>query len=140
MKKLLSVGIALLALGAAHANAACTQANIAGIWALYSDGIVTAGTLNWSSCDLTINAAGVFTSKTSACVNSLGQQFNASGSMQILNASKCTYHGSLYVPAFNKTTYVRAFTLSIDHQVGNGVGGGDGGYGNPFVFNMVRVK
>jgi len=139
MKKLLSLGAALVALAAAHANATCTQANIAGVWTLYSGGIVTAGKLNWTTCNLTINAAGAFTSKASACRNSLGQQFDASGSIKISDASKCAYDGSVYIPSFNTTTYMRAFTLSIDHQVGNGVGGG-GAYGNPFVFNMVKVK
>lgn len=138
MKKLIPIAAVISALTSAQAIAACTQGNLAGTWTAYSVS-VNSGALAWTTCTLVINAAGGFSTNTSACLTSSGVSANAQGTLKLFKAATCAFNGSIKFPAYGTTDYIRAVTVSLDHMTASGIGGG-GSYGGVFVFNMVRTK
>jgi hypothetical protein len=72
--KLLTLGgtIALTVFATPAARAACTQADVAGVWASYTVGINTKNSDYWLDCTLRIDATGKFIAKTSSCVADSG--------------------------------------------------------------------
>jgi hypothetical protein len=138
MLKAITASVLLLTALAAPANASCTQAQLAGIWTAQSVSAV-GGQLTWTTCTLTINAAGAFPANKSACLDSLGVESDGEGSFKLFNAANCAFDGTVHFIGYGTNAYIRNLTLSIDHQTAAGIGGG-GAYGGVFVFNMVKVK
>jgi hypothetical protein len=128
---------AILIVAAMPAEAACTQANIAGTWTAYSIGL-DSGQLAWVSCNLVIDTAGAFSAGTSTCTAS-GQTANAQGSLKLSAVAKCRYTGSLTIVQASHTDPIPSLTLSLDKQTASGVGAQNGS-GNVFVFNMVKTQ
>ena len=139
MKTLLTAGLLLAASAAYPAQAACTQAQLAGTWTAQALSLGTGGHLIWVTCSLAINDVGGFTAKTSACLNDDGQRSEARGTLKIFNAPNCAYSGNINLVGYKSNLFVRNLTLSTDHNVASGIGGG-GKYGSAFSINMVEVK
>jgi hypothetical protein len=139
VKSLSAIGAVALALSSAlPAAASCTQAELAGKWTAYS--VSQPGrTLLWTTCQLTITAAGNFGIATSACVNSAGNSAKAKGSLTLQNAAQCVFTGTINLPAYGITYTVRSATLMINKQEATGIGGG-GADGSAFVFNMAKLQ
>jgi len=131
----ISVGLAM----AVPAGATCTQANLAGTWTATSLSRTAAGDLAWTTCDLVINAQGRFVAATSKCNGSQGDASPAQGSLALAKPASCAYAGSITLTKYRQTNRIRLATLSLDHQVVSGVGGGLGA-GGTFTFNMVKTK
>ena len=139
MKALLTAGLMLAASAGSPAQAACTQPQLAGTWTAESLSLDSGGHLLWITCKLDIGTAGGFFAKTSACLNSDRQRSEARGSLKLFSTANCAFEGSINLVGYQSTLYVRNLTLSLDHQVASGIGGG-GSYGSAFVFNLVKVK
>ena len=129
----------LLTAVAEPASASCVQANLAGEWVTTSVSQSNAGALGWVACVLTIAANGTLKSSGSECVASNGAKASASGSLILRYPTTCVYSGYISFPALGTTDTIQIATLSMDHYVVSGLGGGLGS-GAPFVFNMVKVK
>src|SRR6185437_3434420 len=140
MKTLLTAGLLLAASAAYPAQAACTQAQLAGTWTASTLSLGTGGHLIWITCSLAINTAGGFTSGTSACLNSNGQQSEARGTLKIFDAANCAYSGNVNLVGFKSNLFVRNLSLSQEHNVASGVGGGGNQFGSAFSFNLIKVK
>jgi hypothetical protein len=97
------------------------------------------GDLAWVACNLVINAQGKFVATTSRCEDSFGNVSPAQGSLTLAEAAECAYAGSITLTKYRQTNKVQLATLSLDHQVVSGIGGGLG-TGGAFVFNMVKTK
>jgi hypothetical protein len=99
-------------------QAACTLAQMQGVWQAYSvgwDGIQA----NWARCKLTVNAAGRIT--TGSCTTSDGTTAPATnGSFALQAANTCTYTGRFTVSGF--VNQLRHMTLSRDKESANGIG------------------
>ena len=139
MKTLLTAGL-LLAASAAYPAQACTQPQLAGTWTAETLSLGTGGHLLWITCTLDIGTAGGFTAGTSACLNSSGQRSEARGTLKVFNAANCAFSGTVNLVGYQSNLFVRNLTLSMDHNVAAGVGGGGEKYGSAFSFNMVKVK
>ena len=140
MKTLLAAGLLLAASATYPAQAACTQAQLAGTWTAEALTQGSAGHLLWVTCTLIINDAGGFVANTSACVNNEGQRSEARGTLKILNAANCAFSGNVNLVGYKSYLYVRNLTLSTDHNVASGIGGGGPQYGSAFSINLVKVK
>jgi hypothetical protein len=114
------------------AQAACTQAKLAGTWKAYSAG-VDSGVSYWTSCTLVINVNGGIANTN--CVNS----FNLVGALRnarltLTSANLCAYAGQF---TFNgEVNTLRNMTLARDNFTANGVGVFPGG---SFIFSMTRI-
>jgi hypothetical protein len=97
------------------------------------------GHLVWVTCTLAINAVGGFTANTSACLNSGGQRSEARGTQKIFDNANCAFSGNVNLVGYQSNLFVRNLTLSTDHNVASGIGGG-GSYGSAFSVNLVKVK
>jgi hypothetical protein len=135
LKALIPAALSILA--ALPAEAACTQANIAGTWTAYAVSQDEMNDLAWSACDLVIGAAGAFTGSNSTCT-AAGVTVKVQGSLKLTNAARCAYSGSISLGS-GLTDPIPSLTLSLDRQTAAGVGGKNGG-GNVFVFNMVKTQ
>jgi len=140
MKTVLTAALLLAASAAYPAQAACTQAELAGTWTAETLSLATGGRLIWITCTLAINAVGGFTANTSACLNSNGQRSDARGTLKVFDAPNCAFAGNVNLVGFKSNLYVRNLTLAQDHSVASGVGGGGNQYGSAFSFNLVKVK
>ena len=139
MKTLLATGLLLAASAAYPAQAACTQPQLAGTWTAESLTQGAAGHLVWITCTLDISTAGGFLASTSACLNSDSQRSEARGTLKLFDAANCAFQGNINLVGFKSNLSIRNLTLSLDHQVASGIGGG-GTYGSAFAFNLVKVK
>jgi len=125
--------IAMLAAPVSEAaHAACTQANLAGVWKAYSAG-VDRGVSYWTSCFIVINSAGFIANTT--CVNSFNLTGNlVNGRIVLGNANQCAYFGEF---TFNGArNLLRNMTLARDRLTAAGVGVFQGG---SFIFTMTRI-
>jgi hypothetical protein len=122
---------------AAPAQAACSQADIAGRWTAYSFSQDQTGSLAWAACVLNINAQGQFTAGPSYCSAS-GQTVQIHGALTTSAASVCLFSGSI-TSSQNVTDPIPSITLSLDKQSAMGAGGKNG-TGGVFMFSMVRTK
>lgn len=139
MKSLSAIGAVTLALSSAlPAAASCNQAQLAGKWTAYSLS-QPGSSLLWTTCALTISAAGNFGIATSGCVNSANTSAKARGSLKLEDAAQCVFAGTINFPAYNITYTVRSVTLMINKQEATGIGGG-GADGSAFVFNMAKLQ
>jgi hypothetical protein len=129
----------LAASAASPAQAACTQAQLAGTWTAEALSLGTGGHLIWITCTLVINTAGGVELKTSACLNDDGQRSDARGSLKIFSGLNCAYSGGINLVGYKSDLSVRNLTLSTDHNVASGIGGG-GNFGSAFSINMIKVK
>jgi hypothetical protein len=137
--KLLTLGgaIALTVFATPAARAACTQADVAGVWASYTVGISTGSLDYWLDCTLRIDASGNFTAKTSSCVADSGLKSPANGHLTLTNGAICAYKGVIRMTKLAAESTINHATLSRDKEAAEGVGlFEDGG----FSFNLVRIK
>jgi hypothetical protein len=139
VKSLSAIGAVALAFSSAlPAAASCTQAELAGKWTAYSVS-QPGSSLAWTTCQLTISAAGTFGIATSACINSANTSAKAKGSLKLQNAAQCVFAGTINFPAYDVTDTVRSVTLMINKQEATRIGGG-GADGSAFVFNMAKLQ
>ena len=140
MKSLLQICSVMAGLAfISPANATCTLGNIAGTWTTTSVSQTNTGDLGWVACSLVINANGQFSAATSKCEDFAGEKSAAQGSLKLVSSTSCGFQGSITLTTYNRTYYGPLATLSLDHYMVSGVGGGLG-TGSDFVFNMVRTK
>ncbi len=140
MRLLSAIGALLLGAALSHpAEATCTQANIAGTWTATSVSQQSNYVLAWVGCALTINAQGNFKTNNSGCIASNNNHSYAQGQFKLVDASLCSYSGTIQFPIYGTYGVLQIATLSMDHQIVSGIGGGLG-QGGAFVFNMVKVK
>jgi hypothetical protein len=113
-------------------QAACTQANLQGVWKAYSAGVDNQVSY-WTSCLISINAGGFIANTT--CVNSFNLTGNLiNGRIVLANANVCAYTGQFI---FNQERNIlRNMTLARDRLTANGVGVFQGG---SFIFSMTRI-
>jgi hypothetical protein len=103
MKTLSSIIFLIILLFCGGANAACTQADSAGTWHTYSNGIFSSGDyyyLEHKICLAKINSAGYILSG-STCRGSNNQSTTLTGRIIIANTCKVT--GSIKVGAITNT-------------------------------------
>jgi hypothetical protein len=126
-----AIAIALL-LATTAANAACTQADLAGAWQIYSAGWDGADSW-WSRCKMTLNATG--TMSNASCTDSAGQTGPmTAGSASIIAGPTCTYTAQFRIGgALNKVVHA---TMAKDKTTGSGVGTFPGG---KFIFTMSKL-
>jgi hypothetical protein len=134
---ILSGAIALAAFATPAARAACTQADVAGVWASYTVGINTGSSDYWLDCTLRIDATGKFTAKTSSCVADSGLKSPAQGNLTLTNRAICAYKGVIEMTDGVAESVINHATLSRDKETAEGVGLFEGG---GFSFNLVRLK
>jgi hypothetical protein len=119
------------------ARAACTQADLTGVWASYTVGISTGSLDYWLDCTLRIDASGNFTAKTSSCIADSGLKSPANGHLTLSNGATCAYRGVIAMTKLAAESVINHATLSRDKETAQGVGlFEDGG----FSFNLVRLK
>jgi hypothetical protein len=113
------------------ANAACNQADLAGVWQIYSAGWDSSGSW-WSRCRVRINSGGAMSN--GRCSNSLGQSGPiTNGSATLVSAAACTFKTqSRFNGELHKIVHG---TLSKDKTTGSGVGTLPGG---KFIFTMSK--
>jgi len=137
MKSLLSTAVMLAALAALPAEAACTQAQLAGTWRLYFQGHYVAQDFAYA-CTLVIANTGVL-STASGCADTLNRTTPVTGSLKLTNAAYCDYTGKIVLKVGNDINDFLRTTLSPDHNVMSGavydevstIG---------YAFTMVRAK
>jgi hypothetical protein len=128
---------ALLLAFSVTAQAACTQADIAGTWTAYSISQDQTGRLAWTSCNMVIGQGGAFTSATSSCSAS-GVSVQVHGSLKLGSAARCLYSGSI-TSSEGATDPITSLTMSLDKQSVTGAGGRNG-RANVFMFSMMKTK
>jgi len=113
-------------------NAACNQADLAGVWQIYSTGWDSSGSW-WSRCKVRINSGGAMSN--GRCSNSLGQAGPmTNGSATLVSAAACTFRTqSRFDGELNKVIHG---TLSKDKTTASGVGTLPGG---KFIFTMSKL-
>ena len=117
---------------ASTAQAACTQAQLAGVWKAYSAGVDNTISY-WTSCLIVINASGFIANTT--CINSFNFTGNlTNGRIVLANANQCAYTGGFTFAGERNT--LRNMTLARDKYTASGVGVFPGG---SFIFSMVRI-
>ena len=114
------------------AQAACTQAQLAGVWKAYSAGVDT-GVSYWTSCLIVINSVGVIAPTT--CVNSFNFFGQLQGRVVLTRGNLCEYNG--WFTFASATNYLRNMTLARDNNTAAGVGVFTGG---SFIFTMTRIN
>jgi hypothetical protein len=136
--KSLFVTCALLAGAAAatSAQAACTQAQLAGTWRLYFQGHYGQKDFGYA-CTLVIEKTGSL-AKGSGCADTLGRTTPMTGSLKLTNPSYCDYDGKITLTVDNDVNDFERTTLSPDHNVMSGVAY-DEPSGIGYAFTMVRV-
>jgi hypothetical protein len=132
---LATTAIAAAVLTGPSAEAACVQAQAAGLWSAYSSG-VQGGESYWVKCTLHINTAGNITD-TSGCTNSAGRVSVVTGSILAPGNGICNYTGTITYKIDNTVLTIDRLTLAQNKEIMEGVGS----YNNGFVtFNMVRNR
>jgi hypothetical protein len=113
------------------ANAACNQADLAGLWQIYSAGWDSTGSW-WSRCRVRINNGG--TMSNGRCSNSLGLSGPiTNGSATLVSVAACTFKTqSRFDGDLHKIVHG---TLSNDKTTGSGDGTLPGGN---FIFTMSK--
>jgi hypothetical protein len=116
--------------GAAHA--ACTQADLAGTWQIYSAGWNNSYQTWWSRCKATVNGAGTMAGN---CTTSLGPTSPMTGaSVKLTAGATCTFSAKFTVGS--EVNKVAHGTLSTDKTTGSGVGTFPGG---AFLFTITKL-
>ena len=117
----------------AAANAACTQADLAGSWQAYAISVTGFGDAYWSRCKLNINGIGAIANTT--CVTPFGNAALTQGLASLSNAASCTFAAQFRIAGtLNKVVHG---TVSKDKEVGQGVGTFPNG--GMFSFNMTKL-
>jgi hypothetical protein len=130
------VGAALgLLLGgqAGQALAACTQADAAGNWQVYSSSAENGFSSVWSYCTLNIRPNGTFDTGGSSCTWMDGGTRRAWGLVRLVGAPGCIYNGYIYVNGIRNDVIRATLNRSKDHVSGVGRFPNGG-----FFFNMTR--
>ena len=123
----------MVAVQAGQAMAACTQADAAGSWQVYSFGYQRGYEPYWVRCDLQVKPNGVFDNSTSACSNSNGGSANTFGFVRLIGTQGCIFNGYIYVGGTRSDITRATMNRSKDHV--DGVGTFPGGL---FFFNMTK--
>lgn len=135
MKRSFFIGLAAIGaivIASQPVMASCTKGSPAGKWGAYSVGDGQSTGPYWVKCNLAIAAGG---SIGGSCSDSSGNSTQVTGSLSLLNASHCTYKGSVRYKSNGVVSNVTQATLAPNHDTASGVGTFSGG---AFVFNMVR--
>ena len=134
-KKLTFVGACIsIFLGSVAAHAACSHADLAGEWQVYSNNTTNSGRGYRVECSLNIAKDG--TLGYSICRSSSGKRAPVeNGRWTLASAANCSYRGSfLWMTAPNQITQM---TLSNDKRSGSGAGKFSDGQ---FTFTMIKAK
>ena len=133
IRRLSASMLAILAvLGSWQAQAACTQANAAGIWQVYSMGYQRGYEPYWTRCVLQVNGSGNFLNGTK-CTDMQGREVAASGQLRLISGPVCAYAGHISHAGIRSD--VRHATLDRAKNHLDGVGTFSGGL---FFFNANR--
>ncbi|HTJ63644.1 MAG TPA: hypothetical protein VL899_07525 [Alphaproteobacteria bacterium] len=122
--------------GIQDADAACSQADVAGVWASYTVGADVRGDY-WLQCTLRIAPNGKFTASSSSCIASSGLKSAAEGSLTLANAATCAFKGGIVLTKGTAENFINHATLAFDKNTAEGIGTFEGG---GFSFNLVRIK
>lgn len=122
--------LTFLALATASAQAACTQADGAGIWRAFTTGEKDSD-IWWLRCTIRVNASGAV-GTTSFCIRQNGiKAFSTGGNLTV--ASSCVVTGSFTIGGFVEN--IVDAQLSRDKTVMIGVGRDDDGF---FTFTALK--
>ena len=110
--------ISLMAISQSSAWAACTQADMTGLWHVYTTAVTNSGYI-WAHCRVRIDGTGKATAPF--CVFSNGQKAPlVNASIKIDKPAFCVFKGSFNVGPLKQT--VRHITLASDKKTAKGVG------------------
>lgn len=130
------VPAAVLALFPAAAYPACTLADMAGSWQLYSTGYTETTKAYWTRCVIAANALGKFTG--GSCSTSAGTtQAIVKGNFLLSSGPSCLFTGKFSHSA-GQDRYLTQFSLSRDKLVASGFGRFVGGFANS-LFSMTKL-
>lgn len=111
-------GAILLTTGAS-AHAACTLADVAGVWQSYTISQQRGDDAYWTRCALIVKANGELTS-ASNCTDQLGRAAPASGLIRLLAGSVCSYSGTVNVAGFRNNLVHATMSSTRNHLDGVG--------------------
>jgi hypothetical protein len=118
IRSLAAAAAAAAVLAPMAASAACTQANIAGRWNVYTFS-VNGGQPAWVRCRIIVSATGSVTNTT--CTAHTGQSLPLTGAhIDLTGAPICVYGGGFSLAG--SANQLRHLTLSLDKQTASGVG------------------
>jgi len=119
---------------AGAANAACTQANVAGDWTSYEVYAGGGETGSEVTCQLKIDAKGKIDA-ASSCKEGITKLGSATGSVVLTSGDRCAYKVTIS-QAIRRDDFALEATLSLNRfMTGAGFHGG-----TTVEFNMIKVK
>jgi hypothetical protein len=120
---------------AGTANAACTQASVAGTWTSYEVYAGGGETGSVVTCHLQIDSTGKIEAPSS-CKEGSSNLGSATGSVVLTNPGWCAYKVTISQSIRNKDLTLNDATLALgDFMHGAGLHGG-----TDVIFDMIRVK
>jgi hypothetical protein len=129
--KLIAVALGAVTLGSAPAIAACTAADLAGKWQVYSSGAEDGYSSYWVRCTVNVSSSGALSGN---CAASSGGGGAVAGRLTLSSPATCTATGQFTLGGtVNKVVHA---TVARDKNTGNGVGTFPGGN---FIFSMTRL-